>query len=268
MRAELELAVRRFALSVPRRALTGRIGERLGRGLGASVEFEDHRDYQPGDDPRHVDWRVFARTDRIAVRLYREEVAPLLDVVIDRSPQLAVTAAKEQAARDLVAALCHWGVRDGGAAQCHASGGEVFDPARGFAFTDRFDGFAPRRRLRRGGLRALISDLLRPADPMRSLAPLAEGAAHLFVVQVLDDWELEPAREGPRTLLAADADERADLALDERTIAAYRARLARLVDDVGDAVRRFGGTHAVVRAAAPGVMFAGDLLRAGMVEPA
>ena len=50
----------------------------MGRGPGSSLEFLDFRDYVPGDDLRHVDWRAYARTDSLKVRLFREEVSPLL----------------------------------------------------------------------------------------------------------------------------------------------------------------------------------------------
>ena len=40
---------------------------------GFSVEFAEHREYTPGDDFRHIDWRVFARTDRHYVRTYEQE---------------------------------------------------------------------------------------------------------------------------------------------------------------------------------------------------
>ena len=42
---------------------------------GFSVEFADHREYSPGVDPRHIDWRVFARRDKLYVRQYEEEPA-------------------------------------------------------------------------------------------------------------------------------------------------------------------------------------------------
>src|SRR5690606_31412307 len=97
MRPETALAAEVFRLRVPRRTLQGRIGDRAGRGIGSSIEFEDWRDYQPGDDLRHVDWRGYARTDVLKVRLYREEVAPVLDVVLDVSRSMAVTPRKARA---------------------------------------------------------------------------------------------------------------------------------------------------------------------------
>ena len=65
-----------FRLAMPRTPIGGRIGERLGSGTGSSLEFQDYRPYAPGDDLRHVDWAAYARSELLAVRLYREEVAP------------------------------------------------------------------------------------------------------------------------------------------------------------------------------------------------
>ena len=54
MSADVDRAASRWRLAVPRRRLAGRYGDRAGRGIGSSIEFEEHRAYQPGDDPRHV----------------------------------------------------------------------------------------------------------------------------------------------------------------------------------------------------------------------
>lgn len=52
---------------------------------GLSVEFAGHREYLAGDDLRHLDWSVFARTDRFEVRLYEEETRLRATLVIDAS---------------------------------------------------------------------------------------------------------------------------------------------------------------------------------------
>src|SRR5215510_12918699 len=86
---------------MPRTPLRGRAGERLGSGTGASLEFEDYRPYTPGDDLRHVDWAGYARSEVLAVRLYREEVSPRVDLVIDVSRSMAVTDVKRRAHGEL-----------------------------------------------------------------------------------------------------------------------------------------------------------------------
>ncbi len=268
MRDEVRIAAARFGLAVPRRALTGTHGERLGRGLGSSVEFEDHRDYQPGDDPRHVDWRAYARTDRLAVRLYREEVAPVVDLIVDRSASMAVRDAKARALRDLIDALGLCAGQGGGRVRFLEAGGGTFDPARETALDRPPTALLPRSPLFPRSLRVVVSDFLTPDDPAPALQRIAAGAAHLFVVQLLDGWELDPLATGPATLVDVESPQTADLVLDRATIAAYRQRLRRLQDDLADATRRIGGTFAVVRAAEPDAMLGGDLLRQEVLVPA
>jgi uncharacterized protein (DUF58 family) len=55
---------------------------------GASSEFADHRSYFQGDDPRHIDWKVFGRTERYFVRRYEEETNLRVYLVIDRSASM------------------------------------------------------------------------------------------------------------------------------------------------------------------------------------
>ena len=92
MRPDVVAACGPYRLVVPSTALSGGAGDRMGRGTGASLEFTDFRDYVAGDDLRHVDWRAYARTDGLKVRLFRDEVAPHLDLVLDVSTVAATTA--------------------------------------------------------------------------------------------------------------------------------------------------------------------------------
>jgi len=56
---------------------------------GISVEFAQHRQYVPGDDIRHVDWKVFAKTDKIYLKQYLEETNLHLICVVDASESMA-----------------------------------------------------------------------------------------------------------------------------------------------------------------------------------
>jgi len=55
---------------------------------GFSVEFAEHRPYNPGDELRHVDWKVYAKTDRHYVKQYEEETNLRNYVVLDTSPSM------------------------------------------------------------------------------------------------------------------------------------------------------------------------------------
>lgn len=72
-----------------RRLFAGKLpGERRSKRRGRSVEFDDYREYTPGDDLRHVDWNVLARLDRFFVKLFREDQDLSLQVVLDASPSM------------------------------------------------------------------------------------------------------------------------------------------------------------------------------------
>ncbi len=95
-----------FRLAMPRTPVGGRLGERLGSGTGSSLEFQDYRQYTMGDDLRHVDWSAYARSEVLTVRLYREEVAPRIDLVLDVSRSMTVTEKKGRAYGELCAPAC------------------------------------------------------------------------------------------------------------------------------------------------------------------
>ncbi len=259
----------RWRLRVPHRRLGGLAGDRLGRGLGSSVEFEDHRAYQPGDDPRHVDWRAFARTDRLDVRRYREEVSPDVDAVIDTSASMGVTPEKAATVRALCDSVDRWAAHARGRARVLAAGsGAPITPGVDQGWTGASGPLPPLGvRLRPRGLRLVLSDFLRPADHLAELARVADGAAHLFVVQVLSPRELDPGVLGAVTLVDVEDGARIDLQVDAASIAAYQQRLGRLRAEVVSACARLGATYALVKAG-PFDSVCAQLGRQEVLEPA
>jgi uncharacterized protein (DUF58 family) len=78
---------------------------------GYSAEFSQYRHYRPGDDLKYVDWKLFARTDRIYTKQYRETTNLVAQIAVDASASMAFTGrrgvAKIDYARLLGAALAH-----------------------------------------------------------------------------------------------------------------------------------------------------------------
>jgi uncharacterized protein (DUF58 family) len=70
------------------------IGGHASRRKGASIEFADYRDYQMGDDLRRVDWRLYARTDRLHLREAHEETPLRVVLLLDVSPSMAYASRK------------------------------------------------------------------------------------------------------------------------------------------------------------------------------
>ena len=268
MRPDAAVAARAWRLVLPSHPLAGRLGDRLGRGTGSSLEFMDYRDYVPGDDLRHVDWRAYARTDQLKVRLFREETAPSLDVVLDTSASMGVSRAKREATLDLAIVAATLSRQAGGQARILEVDGDVVEDvsALGLEGADAVD-LRPRAPLRPRALRMIVSDFLVPDDPRPRIQRLAAGASHLYVLQVLDPWEADPTADGELSLIDAESDERADIVLDARATKGYRERLARLQDALARATRSVGGTFAVVVASTPGAMLRESLLPQRVVEP-
>ncbi len=256
-RSQLEAAERaaaRYTLVVPRR--TAPSGRHLGGRSGSSFELLEHREYQPGDDLRHLDWSAYARSDRLMVKLFHEEVQPHVDLLLDASRSMALQgSAKAGAAAGLVAFLTRAAARAGltcgvwlAADGCRRlagagrfEGDSAGPPPAGLPLVrllenlelehrgslgQSLDRLPPRWRPR--GIRLLLSDLLWDEQPRAVLARVARGAAAVWVVQLLASADVDPGRSpGGRPVRLEDSEtgEVRDLLLDAAALEAYRRAL-------------------------------------------
>jgi uncharacterized protein (DUF58 family) len=82
---------------------------------GFSVEFAEHREYVPGDDIRHVDWKVWSKTDKLYLKQYEEETNLLLYLLLDTSESMAYASgqnvSKLQYAQFVAASLAYMVLR-------------------------------------------------------------------------------------------------------------------------------------------------------------
>ena len=244
----------RYALALPQATLAGQRGEKLGRYAGSSVDFQDYRDYQPGDDLRHIDWNAYARTDQLTVKLFREEVQPHLDLILDTSSSMALTdSPKAHALHELAAlfataaanARCSHAVwvtgegfqRVANDTQPPSAWGEI--PLGGARSFEESHGLLPPR-LRRQGIRIVISDLFWPGDPLPTLRKLTEGAAAVTLVQLLAPADLEPPKPGNVQLEDSETGETLSLYIDTTIQEQYRKTLQRLQQSWDHAAQQTG----------------------------
>ncbi len=89
LRPEVTGRIRRLELTA-RRVVEGFLsGMHRSPYFGQSIEFLQHRQYTPGDEIRHIDWKVYARQDRLHIKQYEEETNLRLSLVVDRSGSMA-----------------------------------------------------------------------------------------------------------------------------------------------------------------------------------
>ncbi len=196
------------------RALAREGGERSSTEAGQSVEFHDYRAYQPGDELRYVDWRVYARTGRLYTRLYQAERSVRLHLVLDNSPSMALYG-KDGYARTLVSLLTYVAQRQA-PTQVHLLDGRASRPSQGLKalreslrFIDAAGGAgarsqgalagagggAPESAADSGGGAAAAAALL-PVTSLKRFAltlPAVRGSALVLVVSdLLEDVALRP----------------------------------------------------------------------------
>jgi hypothetical protein len=246
----------RYHLAVPDRHRSARAGDLAGRRTGSSVEFQDRKDFVPGDDLRHVDWRGYARNDRMTVKLFREEITPVVDIIIDGSASMSVTV--EKAARraglgylfSLLSRKLHAMVRvhrvSDRLVRLYSPEEILQNPDT--RYTNPLLPLAGSAAARPGGIKIFISDFLFPLVPS-DLINCFRGADRVVAIQVLSSFENDPevdlAVGAMLRLEDAEADFHLDVRLDRNTIDGYRKRLAALRSGLDQALRGTGGCFAV-----------------------
>jgi len=244
----------RYRIALPTVVRGGLAGEQLGKGTGASLEFEDRRAYVPGDDVRHLDWRAFARTDSLQVRVYREEIVPQLDLLVDASASMAVDDAKGQFLADLVGLLVESGRHGALDVRIVVVGErpERLDAARlvsaGIACRGRHSlvEFLPATLalLRPRSMAVVVSDFLFPHAPADLVRPILARSGPLALVQLLGAGDATPAAGAAHRLVDAESGATLDVVLDARTVARYVERRARLSEELAHECRRGGAIWA------------------------
>ncbi len=237
---------------------------------GFSVEFTEYRPYTPGDDPRYLDWRLYARTDRFYIKKFEDETNLRCHLLVDNSRSMTYGSgawSKAQYAHTLAATLAYFLSGQG-----DAVGLLTFDeaireylPARNRpghlrhlmlmlekpAAGSGTDINAALNRIievvRRRGLVVLVSDLLTPLDSLeKNLTALAAWGHELMLFQVLDPAELKFSFNDAS--IFEDVESRRGLYIDPgaarreylRRFSEHNAAVQTIADKIGTSYVQFG----------------------------
>jgi uncharacterized protein (DUF58 family) len=242
--------------------------------FGFSQEFKEYRAYAEGDDPRFVDWNVYARTERTYIRRYEGETNTRLMLLVDASASMGYSShevSKLQYAKFLAAAFAYLATR-----QHDPVGLIVFDeklrtyrpptsragslfgllhalddvtPGGGTDLAGCFSSF--REHLTRRGLVVVISDLY--CDPVamtRAVQPLGYHGHDILILQVLDPKELKP--EWNESVVLKDIETQALINVSPDYLeSTYRDRLTAHLDALRAAATSVGAQQMLISTADP-----------------
>jgi uncharacterized protein (DUF58 family) len=243
--------------------------------FGFSQEFAEYRAYSPGDDLRHVDWNVFARTERAYLKRYRGETNSLLTILLDASSSMNYSShsvSKIDYARFVAASLFYLAIQN----QRDAAGLIVFDdevrnyirPSTRFGQLHRLlaglEHAEPRARtdfakpllhfqqfLRRRGLVLILSDFFEPPENVvRTVEPLRFHGNEVVLFHVLDPREIEPHLGEPAVLVDSETSQRMEVT-PEYAHNEYRQRIGAHIEELRTRARGAGMDYFLLRTDRP-----------------
>ena len=232
--------------------------------FGFSEEFVEYRAYTPGDDLRHVDWNVYARTERAYLKRFRGETNAWLTVLLDASNSMQFGSHginKMDYARYLVASLFYLAIHG----QRDAAGLLTFDDeVRNYIRPStrqgqlhrllaglqqaearaRTDFSKPMRYfqefLKRRGMVLIVSDFWEsPESIVRTIEPLRFRGNEVVLFHVLDPEDVVPRLNGPSILVDMETKEQLEVTPDY-TKKEYREKIDTHLADLRDRARAAG----------------------------
>jgi uncharacterized protein (DUF58 family) len=231
---------------VTRKVFRGRMkGERRSKRKGQSVEFADFRGYVPGDDLRSLDWNLYARLDKLIVKLFLEEEDLHFYTLIDASLSMdfgeptKLRYAKQLAALGFIGLVRADRVRietlgqslrqRGPALRGRKSVWRMLDYLSGIeagetaSLTAGVKNFCLRNPGK--GVVVLISDLMDKEGFEAGLRYLVAQRMDVYVIQVLSQEELEPDVKGDLKLVDCEDQDEAEISVSAPLLARYKATL-------------------------------------------
>lgn len=233
---------------IARRLLMGRFkGDRLSKRKGTSVEFADHRHYVVGDDFRFLDWNLYARLNKLFIRLYQEEEDLQLNILVDVSKSMDFgNPTKLYYAKQVAAALAYIGLVNmdrvilGGLSDKYIPGPrtlrgrksmprvleflEGLEPAQQGSLAEAVRSFCIQSGSR--GIVVLLTDFLDKAGFEEPLRMLLARRMECYVIQVLAPEEIDPSIQGDLKLIDVEDDDLAEITITPALITRYRKNLA------------------------------------------
>jgi len=246
---------------VAKRMFPGQLrGERRSTKRGASVEFADYRNYTIGDDFRRVDWNVYARLEKLFLKLFVEEEDLHVYVLLDASRSMGFgSPSKLLYGKRVAAALSYIALANldrVGLAALNGPGASVLSPKRGkqsaFGVFDYLKSVKPAGetnlsaslrefslKTSQPGLAIVISDFF-DRDYEKGIFALLSRRFEVTMVHVLDQEEVSPTVVGDLLLIDSETDDRREITITQTLLRRYQQRLAEFLGGIESFSARYG----------------------------
>ena len=257
-----------------RKILAGKMkGERRSKRRGQSVEFADYRNYTVGDDLRFIDWNIYARLDKLFLKMFMEEEDLALHILIDTSKSSDFgNPNKLQYMKQVAAALGYVGLVNYNRVSLAAVSSRLVIESGGLrgrrkvpqmlGFIDSLvpdDGptdlasackrFALTAKGK--GVCVLLSDFFDKQGIDGALRYLANRRFDFYAVQILAPQEIEPDLKGDLRLLDMEDSDFAEVSITQPLLARYKANLNAFCLHIKEYVTRRGGAYLMTSTAVP-----------------
>jgi uncharacterized protein (DUF58 family) len=268
---------------VSRKIFRGRLkGERRSRRKGQSVEFADFRSYVAGDDLRFVDWNLFARLDKLFLKLFLEEEDLHFYALLDTSTSMEFgEPTKLFYAKQLAAALGFIGLCRADRVKIEVLGASRSQPGpvlRGrpslWRMLQYLEGITADRNvplasgvkdfcLRNSGkgILVLISDLMDKSGYETAFRFLLTQQMDVYVVHVLSPEELEPEVKGDLRLVDCEDADVAEITVSRPLLDRYKRTLAAFIDGAREFCTRRGMSYLMTSTQTPIEQLVSNYLR-------
>lgn len=214
----------------------GQNGDFAGLGAGSGMDFQDHKDYAPGDDPRHINWQAYARSGNYILKQFQEEISPSVDIVLDVSPSMFFEAEKKRLTCELFYMVHEIAQKSGADTQCHLISGADYQPvsrdqilsaqwAKVLSQAATSESIiAPqvyKIPLKPGSIRLFISDLLFEGDPSSIVQHLSVKQGKVLLLAPFTQREAEPNWSGNYDFVDAETGSKNTYKMDTESVQQY-----------------------------------------------